>query len=128
MSFWEDKSCFFSILAENLLNCGENGTIDLIFNYLEKIKNAKNLYGFKNFCRIFFFVIICGPMRLFETGFRIFIFAMVISESVVDLGYLISQTEVYKKIVYPPKDSDLRRQILSLVRVLRQWNVFCMKQ
>eukprot|EP00493_Phyllostaurus_siculus_P020548 UN20873 len=28
----------------------------------------------------------------------------------------------------PPKDSDFRRQILSLVRVLRQWNVFCMKQ
>eukprot|EP00493_Phyllostaurus_siculus_P025642 UN25987 len=33
-------------------------------------------------------------MRLFETGFRIFIFALIISESAVDLEYLISQTEV----------------------------------
>ena len=42
----------------------------------------------------FFFVIICGPMRLFETGFRIFISATVFSESAVDLVHLISQTEV----------------------------------
>jgi len=34
-------------------------------------------------------------MRLFETGFRIFISAMVISESAVDLGQKISQTEVH---------------------------------
>ena len=33
-------------------------------------------------------------MGLFETGFRIFISAMIISESAVDLGYLISQMEV----------------------------------
>ena len=43
----------------------------------------------------FFVGIIGASMGLFETGFRIFISAMVISESAVDLGYLISQTEVY---------------------------------
>ena len=41
-----------------------------------------------------FLGIIGGSMRLFETGFRIFISATVISESGADLKYLISQTEV----------------------------------
>ena len=41
-----------------------------------------------------FLRIIGTSMGLFETGFRIFISAMIISESAVDLGYLISQTEV----------------------------------
>ena len=35
-----------------------------------------------------------ASMGLFETGFRIFISAIIISESAFDLGYLISQTEV----------------------------------
>ena len=38
--------------------------------------------------------IIGKSMRLFETGFRILIFALLISKSAVDLGYLIIQTEV----------------------------------
>ena len=42
-----------------------------------------------------FLGIIGGSMWLFETGFRIIISAMVISELAVDLSYLISQTEVY---------------------------------
>ena len=33
-------------------------------------------------------------MGLFETGFRIFISSIIISESAIDLGYLIRQTEV----------------------------------
>ena len=45
---------FASILAENRLKYRENGTIDLISNYLEKIKNARNFYDGKNFCRNFF--------------------------------------------------------------------------
>ena len=39
--------------------------------------------------------IIGGSMGLFETGFRIIISVMVISELAVDLLYLISQTEVF---------------------------------
>ena len=35
-----------------------------------------------------------ASMGLFETGFRIFISATVLSESAVDLVHLISQTEV----------------------------------
>ena len=46
--------------------------------------SAKNFWG-----------IIGGSMGLFETGFRILISVMVISELAVDLSYLISQTEVY---------------------------------
>ena len=38
--------------------------------------------------------IIGTSMGLFETGFRIFIYATVFSESAVDLVHLISQTEV----------------------------------
>ena len=45
----------------------------------------------------FFGGIIGTSMGLFETGFRIFKSAMIISESAVDLGYLISQTEVLVK-------------------------------
>ena len=39
-----------------------------------------------------------ASMSLFKTGFRIFISAIIISESAFDLGYLISQTEVYHAI------------------------------
>ena len=37
-----------------------------------------------------------ASMGLFEIDFRIFISAIIISESAFDLGYLISQTEVYE--------------------------------
>ena len=39
-----------------------------------------------------------GSMGVFETVFRIFISLRVLSESAVDSGYLISLTEVRKKI------------------------------
>ena len=45
-----------------------------------------------------------ASMGLFETGFRIFISAIIISESAFDLGYLISQTEVQTTLV----ESQLR--------------------
>ena len=43
--------------------------------------------------------IIGASMGLFETGFRIFIFATVLSESAIDLVHLISQTEVWLRPV-----------------------------
>ena len=43
-----------------------------------------------------FWGIIGTSMGLFETGFRIFISATVLSESAVDLVHLISQTEVIR--------------------------------
>ena len=46
-------SSFFRILAENRLKYGENGTVDLIFNYWGKIKIDRNSYVGKNFCQNF---------------------------------------------------------------------------
>ena len=39
-----------------------------------------------------------GSMGVFETVFRIFISARVLSESAVDSGYLISLTEVFHNV------------------------------
>ena len=86
-------------LAENRLKYRENGTIDLIFNYWGKIKVDKNFYDGRNFCQNIL-GIIGASMRLFETGFKIFISAMVISKSAVDLEYLIIQTEVRFVLLY----------------------------
>ena len=47
-------SLIFRFLAENRLKYGENGTIDLIFNYWGKIKIDRNFYDGRNFCQNFF--------------------------------------------------------------------------
>mgnify|MGYP001343053024 CR=1 FL=1 len=44
---------FRFFLAENRLKYGENGTIDLIFNYWGKIKINRNFYDGRNFCQKF---------------------------------------------------------------------------
>ena len=84
MSFWGTKNSFFSILAKNRLKYWENGAVDLIFNYWGKIKIVRNFYDGRNFYQKFL-GIIGGSMGLFETGFRILISVMVISELAVDL-------------------------------------------
>ena len=69
-----------------------------------------------------FWGIIGTLMGLFETGFRIFISAMVISESAVDLGYLISQTEVYdqlKAAIFVVSSPDFFGGKLYILIVLR---------
>ena len=77
-------SLIFRLLAEDRLKYGENGAIDLIFNYWGEIKIVRNFMtveiSAKNFLGI-----IGGSMGLFETGFRILISVMVISELAVDL-------------------------------------------
>ena len=47
-------SLIFCFLAENRLKYGENGTIDLIFNYCGKIKIDRNFYDGRNFWPKFF--------------------------------------------------------------------------
>ena len=74
----------------------------------------------------FFQGIIGASTGLFETGFRIFISAMVISESAVDLGYLISQTEVgfcdchmsHEKMYKREKVNKIQSQAFLWVSVL----------
>ena len=69
-----------------------------------------------------FLGIIGTSMGLFETGFRIFISAMIISESAVDLGHLISQTKVYGVSPLPPKKfpKSVSETELQISYVLRQ--------
>ena len=94
MHYNQEQFNFLCILAKNRLKYGENEAIDLIFNYWGKIKIDINSM-MVDFSAKVFLGIIGTWMGLFETGFRIFIFAMIISESAVDLIHLTSQTEVH---------------------------------
>ena len=46
-------SLIFCFLAVNRLKYGQNGTIDLIFNYWGKIKIDRNFNDDRNFCQNF---------------------------------------------------------------------------